>query len=85
MYGIELYPNKTIIKKKIKTSLIISCWRLPPGVTYRVPNHGSDSQLLPVLLDLDPVVCKGEGGKRLVESLQPHSCGLLIGHQGHLV
>lgn len=56
----------------------------PPGLTYRVPNHRCDSQLLPVLPDLYRVVCQGEGGKRLVKSLQPLFRGLFIGHQGHL-
>ena len=78
-------PIKLLLFKN-KSSLIINCcyFQRPPGLTYRVPNHRCDPQLLPVLPDPDSVVCKGEGGQRLVESLQPHLRGLHIGHQGHL-
>lgn len=56
----------------------------PAALTYRIPNHRSNSQLSPVLVDLDGVVCKREGGEGLMEFLEPYCCALLIGYQGHL-
>lgn len=55
----------------------------PAVLTYRIPNHCSHSQSPPVLTDLDGAVCKREGGKRLMEFLEPYYSALLIRYQGH--
>lgn len=63
--------------------MVVDISRGPPELTYRIPNHCCDSQLPPVLTDLDGVACKRESGKRLVEFLESYARALVIGHQGH--
>lgn len=79
----ESYLNKAINFLFRIQSCTVDISQDPAVLTYRIPNHCSNSQLPPVLTDLDGMVCKREGGERLMEFLEPYCRALLVGYQGH--
>ena len=83
----RLYMNHISIKPSISfleySLATVDVFKGPAVLTYRIPHHCSNSQLPPVLTDLDGVVRKREGGERIMEFLEPYCRALLIGYQGH--